>query len=107
VDELLLLARVDIERLRFLKHLGLVSHRHPEVLASSASLEGRRPGRLSAVHASRLPARCCASHGSRLRMTELGRVAEGVVPARAPGVLMPAASSEAFRNARGFASARI
>ncbi|RTE89590.1 hypothetical protein D6B98_28700, partial [Bradyrhizobium sp. LVM 105] len=54
---------------------GKLHHRHPEVLASSASLEGRRPGCIGAVHPSRLPMRRAASHVSRLRMTELARVA--------------------------------
>ncbi|QBP21358.1 hypothetical protein Bdiaspc4_13000 [Bradyrhizobium diazoefficiens] len=51
---------------------ALIEHRHPEVLASSASLEGRRPGPC------RLPARCFASRHSRLRMT--GLIAEAERP---------------------------
>jgi hypothetical protein len=35
-----------------------IHNRHPEVLASSASLEGRRPGCISTVHPSRLSLRC-------------------------------------------------
>ncbi|MDA9431688.1 hypothetical protein XH88_07770 [Bradyrhizobium sp. CCBAU 51627] len=37
-----------------------------EVLASSASLEGRRPGCIEVAHPSRLPARCFASRASHL-----------------------------------------
>jgi hypothetical protein len=44
-----------------------------EVAASLAALEGRWLGCISAVHPSRLPARCFASHASRLRMSELIR----------------------------------
>ncbi|QOZ07362.1 hypothetical protein XH96_07400 [Bradyrhizobium sp. CCBAU 51765] len=53
-----------------------LSDRHPEALASSARLEGRRPGCGSwAVHPSRLRAHCFAAHASRLQRQRLRRCA--------------------------------
>jgi hypothetical protein len=52
---------------------ALLSSRHPEVAASSAALEGRRPGCIGAVHPPRLCSRCFASQAYQPRALRFQR----------------------------------